>query len=209
VRELIHDALRLISDLHELARAETGKVALYREVVVLQDLLRASIEEFRAVATKRGLSLLLESPDETVILETDVLRVRQILSNLVTNAIKYTDTGSVVVRLRSSQGDAGRWAEIEVVDTGRGIPEDQLSLLFEEFVRLGAPDRSGAGLGLAISQRLAEILGGRISVQSAPGRGSQFTLWLPVATSATSASPALMDDRAHDPADTHAQDSPR
>jgi len=209
VRELIHTALALIGDLHELARAETGKVALFREAVVLQDVLRASGEEFRAVATRRGLALFVELPDAAMTVETDALRVRQILSNLVSNAIKYTDAGSVVLRLRHAATDTGPWAAIDVADTGRGIAENQLSLLFEEFARLGETDKPGAGLGLAISQRLAELLAGRISVESTPGRGTQFTLWLPIVTATSSASPSPIDDKPHDPLETHSQDLKR
>lgn len=209
VRELIRAALGLIGDLHELARAETGKVALFREAVVLQDVLRASGEEFRAVATRRGLALVVELPDPAMTVETDALRVRQILSNLVSNAIKYTDTGSIVLRLRRAEADDGEWAAIDVVDTGRGIAADQLSMLFEEFARLGETDKPGAGLGLAISQRLAELLAGRISVESAPGRGTQFTLWLPLATATSTASRSPIADRAHESSETSSQDSRR
>ena len=105
-------------------------------------------------------------------------------SNLRSNAIKYTDSGSVLVRAthrpEGPAGETGGWALVEVVDTGRGVPAHQQDVVFEEFSRLGAGDHPGAGLGLAISELLAQALGGHISVQSEPGRGSTFTLWLPL-----------------------------
>jgi signal transduction histidine kinase len=203
LRGSIHTALALINDLHELARAETGKLTLYLEPVALHDVLRASREEFRAAATARGLSLTTDLPDEPALLETDGLRVRQILSNLVSNAIKYTPSGSIVLRLRRAETETGDWALIEVEDTGRGIPEAQLPLLFEEFVRLGESDQTGAGLGLAISRRLAEVLGGRITAESEVGRGSRFVLWLPMARVHDSSQQRVADERSSDPFEPH------
>jgi len=111
-------------------------------------------------------------------------RVRQVASNLLSNALKYTEHGSVLVCLRRKPaelfGDAVAWALIEVTDTGPGIPPDKKDYIFEEFSRLGGADTPGAGLGLAISKLLAQALGGRITVESEVGRGSTFTLWLPL-----------------------------
>jgi two-component system phosphate regulon sensor histidine kinase PhoR len=102
------------------------------------------------------------------------------VSNLLSNAIKYTPSGSVVLRLKERDDAGASWAVIDVVDTGIGITAEERQLLFEEFVRLGVSEAPGAGLGLAISQRLASTLGGRITVESEVGRGSTFTLWLPM-----------------------------
>lgn len=188
LRNAIQSALALITDLHEFARAETGHLTLSIEPVVLRDLMRASSDEFRAAAARRGLALSSELPADAFILETDSLRVRQIVSNLLSNAIKYTTSGSVVLRVRRVHDESGVWAAIDVEDTGEGIASDQLHLLFEEFVRLSDSGESGAGLGLAISKRLAEALGGRITVRSDPGRGSCFTLWLPMGDGHSSSS---------------------
>jgi signal transduction histidine kinase len=180
VRGSIQSALQLIDDLHELARAETGNLMLHLEPVLLCDLISATCSEFHAAATRKGLSLATQLEDDTLVAETDARRVRQIISNLVTNAIKYTAQGSIVLVMRRVEAPAEAWALIEVEDTGQGIREDQLRLLFQEFVRLDTVHHAGAGLGLAISQRLAEALGGRITAQSEVGRGSRFTLWLPM-----------------------------
>jgi signal transduction histidine kinase len=195
LRHSIHDALDLITDLHELARAETGHVALYIEPVVLRDVLRASTDEFHAAAARRGLSLTTDLRTESLTVETDALRVRQILSNLLSNAIKYTTSGSIVLRLRRFHDETGEWAAIDVEDTGEGIAADKLPLLFEEFVRLSDSDEAGAGLGLAISRRLAELLDGRLTVRSEAGRGSCFTLSLPIIHSQNPSAPATVVDR--------------
>ena len=118
------------------------------------------------------------------IIETDVSRVRQILGNLLSNAVKYTDEGGVTIRPSHVEAGAtpdGRaYVKVDVIDTGPGIAADHQDQLFREFVRVNPGDKPGTGLGLAISQRLATMLGGRITLQSEPGRGSTFSLWLPI-----------------------------
>jgi two-component system, NarL family, sensor histidine kinase BarA len=114
---------------------------------------------------------------------TDATRVTQIVGNLLSNAIKYTKSGSVTLGVRRQpvpapvDGNAG--VEFDVMDTGMGIPADKREVIFEEFSRLGGSDKPGAGLGLAISKRIAEVLGGEISFESELGRGSTFTLRVP------------------------------
>ncbi|HWH53542.1 MAG TPA: ATP-binding protein [Gemmatimonadaceae bacterium] len=184
MRRCIHGALGLIDDLHELARAETGHLALSAEPVDLSDLLRDVGEEYQAKARSRRLLLTVDIEKDPLLVRTSRTRVRQILANLLSNAIKYTDDGSVTVRAARSSvgpvGDGGDWVLIEVADTGRGIPSDKLDFIFEEFGRVGDSDQTGAGLGLAISRLLAHALGGQITVSSQLGSGSCFTLWMPL-----------------------------
>lgn len=184
IRRLLHSAMDLIDDLHEMARAETGNIQISPKLVDLADIVRVSGEEYRAAAEASGLVLAVNVPNAPFIVETDRVRVGQILSNLLSNAIKYTAHGSIEIRLHGeaieSAGEGERWATIDVRDTGRGIESEKWTAIFEEFVRLGASEKSGAGLGLAVSQRLAQALGGRISVESEVGRGSTFTLRLPL-----------------------------
>ncbi|NUS98600.1 MAG: GAF domain-containing sensor histidine kinase [Gemmatimonadaceae bacterium] len=183
IRRSQRGAIDLIEDLHEMARAETGNIHLSLKLVDLADVVRASGEEYRAVAEAAGLTLTVDVPDTPFIVMTDRVRVTQILSNLLSNAIKYTARGSIELRVHGDPAeraaDRESWAAIEVRDTGRGIVADKLDAIFEEFVRLGPSEKSGAGLGLAVSQRLAQALGGRIEVESEVGRGSTFTLWVP------------------------------
>jgi signal transduction histidine kinase len=184
MRRSIRDALSLIDDLHELARAETGHLALAAEPVDLAELVRDIVEEYDAGARAKGLALTTAIAADVPIVQTTRTRVRQIASNLLSNAIKYTESGSVTVRVAfSPQGPVGAqsdWVTIEVSDTGHGISPEKVDVIFEEFRRVGDSKHAGAGLGLAISRSLAQALGGQITVTSELGRGSTFTLWLPV-----------------------------
>ena len=184
MRRCMHDALSLIDDLHELARVETGHLALQLEPVDLADLLHSIGEEYQASLSASGLSLSVNVPPDVPIIRTSRSRVHQIASNLLSNAIKYTDAGSVSVRATyESPGpfaDSGDWVAVEFSDTGRGIPSEKLDFIFQEFSRIGDTSKTGAGLGLAISRLLAQALGGHLTATSELGRGSAFTLWLPV-----------------------------
>jgi signal transduction histidine kinase len=184
MRRCMQEALSLIDDLHELARAETGHLALQPEPVDLAELIHAIAEEYQASVTASGLSFSVHVPPDLPTIRTSRSRLRQIASNLLSNAIKYTDVGSVSVRAscesRGTPAGERDWVALEFSDTGRGIPKEKFDLIFQEFGRIGDTSKSGAGLGLAISRVLAQALGGHISVTSELGRGSTFTLWLPV-----------------------------
>lgn len=184
MRRNIRSALALIDDLHELSRAETGNIVLAPESVSLVDLVRGIGEEYHAAAVGRGLSLTVDVDLDIPPLLTDPARLRQVASNLLSNAIKYTDSGSVVVRARRQPdgpgGAGGDWVVIEFTDSGAGIPAERQDYIFEEFSRLGTGTSTGAGLGLAISRLVVQALGGQISVRSELGRGSTFTIWLPL-----------------------------
>jgi signal transduction histidine kinase len=202
IRRSIRRALDLIDDLHELARAETGNIALRRTLVDIGDLARTSADEYRGAAYASGLPLTVDIADDLPSIETDSARVRQIVGNLLSNAIKYTRTGAITIRVRRHtaltlrSGPAS--VDIEVIDTGPGIPADKQEQIFEEFSRLGTSDKPGAGLGLAISKRLAEVLGGEIFVNSEAGCGSTFTFRIPASIPDESAPAAgwaqLVDD---------------
>jgi signal transduction histidine kinase len=183
MRRCMGTALSLIEDLHELARAETGHLALSPEPVDPAVLVADIAEEFQGVAHAHGLAFDAIVDTGLPVIRTSRLRVRQIVANLLSNAIKYTDAGSVTLRasLRSSgpSGESGDWIALGVSDTGRGIAADKLEFIFEEFGRIGDSDATGAGLGLAISRLLAHALAGQITVVSEPRHGSTFTLWLP------------------------------
>ena len=193
IRHSIRRALDLIDDLHELARAETGNIALRRQVVDPGEIALTSADEYRGAAEAAGLPLTVDLASVLPQIETDGARVRQILGNLLSNAIKYTRAGSIVVRVREDPTDeaARGWVDFDVIDTGIGIEADKLELIFEEFSRVGGSDRAGAGLGLAISKRLAEALGGRITVESEFGHGSTFTFRIPIRPPETWSPPAV------------------
>lgn len=183
VRRSIHSALRLIKDLLELARTEAGQIEIRHATTDVRQAVREMTEEYRAQAESKGLAMDVHLPQEFGVIDSDADRVRQILGNLVSNAVKYTDEGGIIVRVGIREdGDApgpGEWIFVDVSDTGAGIPEEKQHLLFQEFVRLKPDTERGAGIGLAISRRVARALHGDITVDSRAGRGSTFTLWLP------------------------------
>jgi PAS domain S-box-containing protein len=183
-RRSILRAVSLTDDLLELARAEAGQLELEHGPLQLTSVTLEVVEDYRAKADAVGLVMNVELPDEFPTIESDPGRVRQILGNLMSNAIKYAPHGSVTVRAETGEGDGtpgpGRWAGVHVTDTGPGLSAEQLRLLFEEFKRLEPAAEGGTGIGLAISRTLARLLGGDITVVSAVGHGSTFTLWLPL-----------------------------
>jgi signal transduction histidine kinase len=179
-RRALRSALRLIDDLVELARAEAGQIEINPEPVDLREVAREMTEEYRAQAEAKGLALAAELPAELPLVHTDTARLRQILGNLLSNAIKYTRSGSINVAARLRPGpNTHDCAVIEVADTGPGIAAEQRHLLFQEFTRLDPDSAAGAGLGLAISRRVAHALGGDITFEPRDGAGSTFVVWVP------------------------------
>jgi PAS domain S-box-containing protein len=170
---------RLIGDLLDLSRMEAGRLQLAHEPLDLAEILEQVRQDVAPQAAAKGLALNTEMPEHLPLLHGDSSRVRQILLNLVGNAVKFTDHGMVRIHIRCDDG----MAAIAVEDTGLGIAPEVLPQLFEEF-RQGDGRLSrrggGAGLGLAISRQLAELMGGTIAVESTMGVGSTFTLHLPL-----------------------------
>ncbi|MBV9773145.1 MAG: PAS domain-containing sensor histidine kinase [Gemmatimonadetes bacterium] len=185
IRRSIQTSLHLIHDLLELARAEAGQIEIESVPTDVAELAREAAEDFRAQATAAGLGLEVRA-DDALPTDTDPARVRQILSNLLSNAVKYTPGGRITVETEVRTGSGapgdGRHVAIHVTDTGPGIPEEKRETIFQEFTRLDPEAPHGAGVGLAISRRIARLLGGDITVESEVGRGSTFTLRLPPTT---------------------------
>jgi signal transduction histidine kinase len=199
IRASLRGALEIIDDVLELARVEAGQLPIRLQRVDPQALVREIVSEYAPAAGSAGLDLREAIPAELPEFRTDPRRVRQILGNLVSNATKFTPRGGSVqvgAELRNGRParDPQRWITFTVQDTGPGIPHTELPRLFEEFHRM---DRStpGAGVGLAISQRVAHLLGGEIDVRSEVGRGSTFTLWLPCIPDTGSAAAGRTEDR--------------
>jgi protein-histidine pros-kinase len=171
--------LSLISDLLDLAKIESGTVQLNREPVVCQELIQEIAASLRPLAEAKALALEIALPDQAISVQADRRALSQILINLVSNAIKFTEQGTVRLDLRQYHEDGQRRTEISVIDTGIGLhPEDQAKL-FQAFTQVDVTHtrrQDGTGLGLHLSQKLAGLLGGRIVVQSEYGRGSTFTL---------------------------------
>ena len=178
-RASLSAGLGLVDEMLELARAEGGHLEIVRAPTDLSALVSETVEESRPLAEAKGLVLDLDAGDG-VVLDTDARRVRQVVGNLLSNAIKYTPAGTVTVRVLAPRraDDPARFG-VAVIDTGPGIAAEKQPLLFQEFVRLDPGTSGGAGVGLTISNHIARALGGEITLESEPGRGSTFTLWLP------------------------------
>ena len=184
VRRSIGAALGLIGYLLDLARAEAGQLEIHRDILDLGATAREVSEDFRAEADSKQLSLALdETGPESLTVCSDHARVRQVLSNLVSNAVKYTKPGGNIrirVEPRPKPGaENGEWIAIDVADNGPGVAPEQQPRLFDEFARFDPGAAQGSGIGLAISERVARALEGAITVVSEVGVGSTFTLWLP------------------------------
>jgi len=175
-----NDLLTLINDILDLSKIEAGKLDLTFESVDLARLFAASKQRFEPLAREKKLELVVTiDPGGPVRMESDSVRLKQVITNLLSNAVKFTEQGSVT--LRGSAGPRGD-VLISVEDTGVGIPADQHHLIFEAFKQAdGTPNRKygGTGLGLSICRELVDLLGGEIRVKSAPGEGSTFTVLLP------------------------------
>ncbi|MEL7297006.1 MAG: ATP-binding protein [Pseudomonadota bacterium] len=175
--------LTIVNDILDISKVQAGEMTLGRESMNLHLALTRTIELFRGVAQQRGLSLHFDYPDDAPrFVEADPVRIRQIVSNLVSNAIKFTEEGDVTLRVQAPVGSASIW-QIAVADTGIGIAADQLESVFGAFSQVddGSTRRyEGTGLGLAISRELARLYGGDIIVASTKGRGTVFTVSLPL-----------------------------
>lgn len=177
VRRAGERLLALIEDILDISRLQASGARLPCEPTPLRDMVLRVADTMRPHAIGRGLVIRTEIESCTVLAEPR--RLEQVLGNLLSNAVKYTDHGEVVIRCRQTDGQV----EITVEDTGRGIAAEELERLFVPFAQRGSgpTGQPGAGLGLAISRRLVEAMGGSISVDSEPGRGSVFSVRLDVA----------------------------
>lgn len=183
LRASVASALRLLDDLLDLARAEAGLLTVNREYVDVGALARELAAEWAARAESAGVEIHLDLDPDLPLARTDPVRVRQILGNLVSNAIKY-GAGAVWVRThverrRPPDRMTGPSIVISVTDHGPGIPPDRQAWIFDEFTRVDEDAAPGTGLGLAISLRIARALGGDLVLESRPGEGATFSLWVP------------------------------
>jgi signal transduction histidine kinase/ActR/RegA family two-component response regulator len=192
VRRNSEALLRLINDILELSRVEAGRMAVTIETFDPADLATNSIASVRPLFDRKNLPLRAEIGRNLPRVEGDRGKVQQVLFNLLSNALKFTARGHVIVRVFPSEDR--QTVYFEVTDTGEGIPEDKLHFIFDQFRQLdGSTTRraGGTGLGLALCQRLAQLMGGAIHVRSEVGRGSSFTFSLPVTLNHEQAAPPV------------------
>lgn len=176
--------MRLIEDLLAISRLDARAAAMQVAPLDLNAIARALVADRQRLFAARNILLELEADAHLPIVHGDERMLSQVLANLLTNAMQYTPHGKVTVSTARRQDESGTWATLTVADTGLGIPEDEIPRLFERFFR-GASSRAvhapGTGLGLAICKEIVDRHGGRISVRSRAGSGSEFTVWLPAA----------------------------
>jgi signal transduction histidine kinase len=176
--------LSLVSDVLHMPKIDSEDVDVRLQPVDLDHCLEEVVATCRNLISQNGNAFILEKPEQLGTIETDELRLRQILINLLGNAGKFTKNGKVVLRAKRVDEEDREQMLICVQDTGIGIPPEAISKLFKNFNQVNSDLYGGTGLGLAVSQKLAQLLDGEISVESRPGRGSEFTLRLPIATHA-------------------------
>ena len=169
--------LALVNDIIDVSKIEAGKVEILVEEFDLTTIVNEVKDSLAVVTDEKGLRMSLGAPDGLVI-ESDQRRVKQIVMNLVDNAIKFTEEGDVQIRVTRKNG----LVEVLVTDTGPGIKEEHMDRLFKAFSQVPAEGelKEGTGLGLHLSKKLARLLGGDLSVESEFGRGSEFVLTLPL-----------------------------
>lgn len=170
--------LSLVNEVLDLASIEAGRVHIERELLDVSCAVREVVESLAVLAEEKGLDLSVTVYPGAEELVTDGRRLEQVLFNLLGNAIKFTESGSVRVDVHRDDTEI----VFAVTDTGRGIPAEELPRVFEEFYqveRLDIGKTEGTGLGLSVSKRLLELLGGTIAAQSEPGVGTTFTVRLP------------------------------
>jgi signal transduction histidine kinase len=180
----IRSSLDLINDLVEYASRRMERLDIRPEPTDIRRTAREIAEEYEAQAESAGLELRVELTEVLPLIRSDKIRIRQIVGNLLSNAMKYAKEGQVGIRASVRQDSplpgGGKAVALSVWDTGPGIPEEKRELVFEEFARLEPTAAPGVGLGLAISRSIARALGGEITIEGADGEGSTFTLWLPL-----------------------------
>jgi signal transduction histidine kinase len=170
--------LGMINDLLDLSKIEAGRMDVDPERFNVKDLVTSAWDTVSPLV-KEGVELHQDVADDIGEANTDKARVHQMVINLLSNAIKFTDSGSVTVSASQADGQL----VIAVADTGKGIPADELPTIFDEYRQAEGSESSvqkGTGLGLSITKKFAELLGGTIGVESAVGKGSTFSVRVPV-----------------------------
>jgi signal transduction histidine kinase len=179
----------LVSDLRDLSLAESGQLKLQKQPTNLIDLLNRKLSQFEAGARQKNIQLKLDIQTEIPEITVDTRRIEQVMTNLLSNAIRHTrENGNITVTAKTTKTDPASgipFVIISIVDNGEGIPAEHLPHIFERFYRVDtsrarSEGESGAGLGLAIVKNMVEAHGGRVSVESQPGKGSTFYITLPV-----------------------------
>jgi PAS domain S-box-containing protein len=186
--------LNLINDILDLSKIEAGKMELYVEEVALSALVREVMNTVEPLAPKNRNRLLLSAPDDAGVVKTDATRLKQVLFNLLSNACKFTSEGTVTLEVQRQHVPGGvDWVTFRVTDTGIGLTPEQQGRLFEAFMQADSSTSrryGGTGLGLVITRRVCQMMGGEVTVESEFGKGSRFTVRVPAEVGAPRAEAA-------------------
>ena len=167
--------LALINDILDLSKIEAGRMELHLETFPLVPVINDVAKTIEPMATKNGNRLVIDCPTDLGTIHADQTRFRQSLLNLASNANKFTEKGTITIAAHQGQGKGREWITLAVTDTGIGMTPEQMGKLFQEFSQASSTTASkygGTGLGLVISRRFCQMMGGDIAVESEVGRGS-------------------------------------
>ena len=188
--------LALINDILDLSKIEAGKMDIHVESFAIAPLVDDVVQTIGTMAAKNGNEIVVDCAADLGTMHADQTRIRQALLNLASNANKFTEKGVVTIVARRATESGREWVTLAVTDTGIGLTPEQMGKLFQDFVQADASTTrkyGGTGLGLAISRRFCQMMGGDITVASAPGRGSTFTIRLPAEMGAVPTAPGARD----------------
>ncbi len=174
--------LGLINDVLDLSKIEAGRIEIFAEDIEVDALLNEVAATAQPLVLKNSNRLVVERVNDLGLVHQDLTKIRQALLNLLSNAAKFTENGTITLRAGRDARRTGDWLRLDVIDTGIGIPEDKIETLFDEFTQADASTTrkyGGTGLGLAISRRFCRMLGGDVVVRSEVGKGSRFSISLP------------------------------
>jgi signal transduction histidine kinase len=180
VRGSVRELTEMVDDLLDLAKVEAGRISISPEWFEMVDLFSALRGMFRPIMGNSAVALILEEPQSVPRIFTDDKKLSQILRNFISNALKFTAEGEVRVTARTMPGEM---VEFAVKDTGIGIAKEHLPALFSDFVQLDTRIQKrlrGTGLGLSLARKFAELLGGKVAVESEVGVGSRFSVLIPI-----------------------------
>jgi signal transduction histidine kinase len=180
-----NDQLNMINAIMQITQLESRSLVLERHLVNVTEMLAHLKSDYALAHTKKEVTLNWEAPAAPIVIVTDGGKLKEILVNLINNAIKFTQQGSVTIAMTLEEDHRKKWVQLSVADTGVGIPKDQFSTIFEKFYQVDSSETrlyGGVGLGLYIVKHFAAFLGGKVEVKSEPGRGSIFIVTIPYAT---------------------------
>ena len=189
--------LSLINDVLDLAKIEAGRMDVYVETFEIPKMVEDVVATIDTLVKKNGNQLNVQIDDAIGEMRADITKVRQALLNLLSNAAKFTHEGRIGLEVRSEQDDDTGWITLAISDSGIGIPEDKIDRVFDEFSQADETttrNYGGTGLGLPISRRFCQMMGGDITVSSVTGEGSTFTIRLPLDVAKATQEPQAADD---------------